>query len=290
MTTWNDLIEKYKASSRWATLSAKSQETYDYAIDVLEKYVDINVTIDTFNRETCDNLISEIREIHGDNTANSCLRFAKLLFNFAIDDDILEVNYFTRIKAVKIPSRNVVWKQYYIKKMITYLEKYDTHLHRHEMIMRMGLLAYFTANRLTDIRLLKWENVKEDGIYITQGKTDEYVWIPMTDDIKRFLPKKDHRPYVFSKRYNGDPYEEKDVSDIFGEELRAMIGIPKKYVLRDMRRNAITHMMDNGATDAEIMSLSGHKNVQSMEPYRRIHGRKDNKAAINATKKLKWKD
>ena len=62
------------------------------------------------------------------------------------------------------------------------------------------------------------------------------------------------------------PYNEFDIS-ILVNEVKAQANLPKELTAMDMRRTAITEMVEAGVDTTQIMSVSGHNSPQSMRPY-----------------------
>ena len=62
------------------------------------------------------------------------------------------------------------------------------------------------------------------------------------------------------------PYSEYDVS-VLVNEVKAESGLPKELTAMDMRRTAITEMVEAGVDTTQIMAVSGHNSPQSMRPY-----------------------
>ena len=50
-------------------------------------------------------------------------------------------------------------------------------------------------------------------------------------------------------------------------EVKAESGLPKELTAMDMRRTAITEMVEAGVDTTQIMAVSGHNSPQSMRPY-----------------------
>jgi integrase len=50
-------------------------------------------------------------------------------------------------------------------------------------------------------------------------------------------------------------------------EVKAMAGLPSELTGMDLRRTAITQMVEAGSDQFEIMQVSGHANPSSVTPY-----------------------
>jgi integrase len=50
-------------------------------------------------------------------------------------------------------------------------------------------------------------------------------------------------------------------------EICEVAGIPQELQLRDLRRTAITEVIENGGDLLTVMMMSGHQNAASVSPY-----------------------
>ncbi|MGH6968691.1 MAG: hypothetical protein ACREEL_13615 [Stellaceae bacterium] len=71
----------------------------------------------------------------------------------------------------------------------------------------------------------------------------------------------------------GRPYEDYELSKA-AAEIREVAGLPSHLLLMDLRRTCISALGDLGATEDELISVSGHRdrqmpNVYSLTSYRR---------------------
>jgi integrase len=58
-----------------------------------------------------------------------------------------------------------------------------------------------------------------------------------------------------------------DDIDTIINEVKLNAGLPKKLTAMDLRRTAITEMIEGGADLAHIMQVSGHRSPDSVKPY-----------------------
>lgn len=93
-------------------------------------------------------------------------------------------------------------------------------------------------------------------------------------------------------RADGRPWRE-DIN-VFRRKFRIIAdaaGIPKTLTFMDLRRSGVTEMADAGATDNEMMAVSGHKTREMLGVYAKktsiqaVHGLKKRRrfAAISAS-------
>jgi integrase len=62
------------------------------------------------------------------------------------------------------------------------------------------------------------------------------------------------------------PYQEEEIHAVVNE-VKEIAGLPSELTGQDLRRTAITQMVEAGADQFEIMQVSGHTSPNSVAPY-----------------------
>ena len=62
------------------------------------------------------------------------------------------------------------------------------------------------------------------------------------------------------------PMERERVSSL-ANEVKAAAGLPEDIWIGDLRKTGIVEMIEAGVDSLQIMSVTGHQNVQSLNPY-----------------------
>jgi site-specific recombinase XerD len=73
-------------------------------------------------------------------------------------------------------------------------------------------------------------------------------------------------PRVYPRAGAYTPYDIEEVSYYINEVL-AEANLPSHLTAMDLRRTAVTEMMEAGVDLAGIMQVTGHKSVNSVKPY-----------------------
>lgn len=126
-------------------------------------------------------------------------------------------------------------------------------------------LLILTGCRLNEIQTLKWEYIKEDGIYLPDSKTGAkkvYIGRAVHDLLAKIEPTKDN-PYVIPGRVDGQ-----HLTDLQHPWRR----IRKKAELDGLRIHDLRHSfasigLANGLSLTEIGKLLGHSQVQTTARY-----------------------
>jgi integrase len=62
------------------------------------------------------------------------------------------------------------------------------------------------------------------------------------------------------------PYDKLEISYLINDVLKEA-NLPTTLTAMDLRRTAVTEMMEGGVDLAGIMQVTGHKNITSIKPY-----------------------
>jgi len=126
-------------------------------------------------------------------------------------------------------------------------------------------LLILTGCRMGEIQTLKWEYIKEDGIYLPDSKTGAkkvYVGKEVFDLLAKIKRQEDN-PYVITGKLSGQ-----HLTDL----QRPWRRIRKKAKLEDLRIHDLRHSfasfgLAGGLSLAEIGKLLGHSQVQTTARY-----------------------
>lgn len=278
--TIKDLLDAFFASHYAENKADKTLQNYRRhatVISFLYGAYDVAVmTIGTAGR------VYTVLKQSGMHSANDLVIFARRVWNVGMKLGLVTENPWKAVELAATAPRQQTWSPAQVDAFVA------TGLSKPLWKPVAGIVrtAYETAQRLTDIRLLEWRDFQEDGrsVNIHQHKTNSFVCVPLSETYHKFLTQFENvSPWVFPKA-NGEPFSEVYLSQTVAD-IRRAAGLPKGLQARDMRRTAITQMLDAGATTGEIRSISGHMNEASLRPYMVIHNRERNQAAENAASK-----
>lgn len=128
-------------------------------------------------------------------------------------------------------------------------------------------MAIHTGMRRKEILRLKWNQIRNGFIYLSETKTDEAREIPINDDLAELIRnlkkrKTQNIDYVFCSR-TGDPYHDIDYS--FRIALRkAKI---KDFHFHDLRHTFASHLVIRGGSLRELQEYLGHKDPKMTMRY-----------------------
>jgi|TARA_B110000211_G_C13953739_1_gene497369 integrase len=272
-----DVIKYYLNSSSYCKLKGSTQTDYYKHLECVlttkvgNKYLG-NVAIKDLNVRICQDAYNNWL-LTGTRTANYRKAAFSVAWRHAMRFDLMNYNPITLVETVSSDVRRIRWKPDQVK---TFLDVAYSDF-KYRSIGLIVHMAYEWAQRVGDMRLLKWEQVDIPNreINFVQSKRNAEVHLPIGSSLATMLMQQnDHygllTEYVVPRTTPVTavlkPYKKTDISPLVNEILDKA-GLPPYLTAMDLRRTAITEMLEGGADASSIMQVSAHKNVASMKPY-----------------------
>ena len=270
------LVQDYFSSYDFNNLRDESAKQYNY---YARQFLDTTVSGINFFDIKVSNLTTRLAKLaynqwcdRGITTANHTMAVARIIFNHGVRMEICNVNPFSTVRRRTVQPRKVGWSREYIKKFLN--TAYSDYNSRN--IGLIAHMAYEWCQRLGDMRVLKFENIdfNERVVHIEQSKRRADVHLPIEDDLFDMLVQQNDefgfqeyvapRPKPIKGKYV--PYSLYKLP-LHARNLMDKAALPKELRLSDLRRTGTTEMVEAGVGMAQIMSVTGHSNPQSVKPY-----------------------
>lgn len=272
----DDLIKSYLLSNVYAKLAEKSKSDYKYYLQCWYKsrlggVPLLQAKLSNIVTPLCQRVYDE----HASNSislANHSLAVYRVVFNYAVRQGFTTYNPFAQVKPQKQRSRKVVWEREHVRAFL------NTAFSRFEW-RNIGLIvhmAYEWGQRLGDMRTLTWDdyNVETGVLKLTQSKRGANISVPTSDGLKAMLAQQHEdfgwQPYIAPapKSVKGklQPYSLMALSKL-GATVMEAADLPEELRLMDLRRTAISEMVEVGVPISSIMAMSGHATPSSLTPY-----------------------
>lgn len=141
---------------------------------------------------------------------------------------------------------------------------------KHQLMM---LLYYATGMRLSEVRLLHWEDINfEEGlIFVQRGKGAKDRIVVLPSDLPRQLQtyRQTQRPnqrYVFEGKTMGKAIAQKTIQ--WGiKKARDKAGLPSWVTAHVLRHSYATALIKNGTDLLTLKHLMGHKKLETTTRY-----------------------
>ena len=202
------------------------------------------------------------------NTQFGYMKKFETILNAALSDGIISRNPFKQIKPENKPQKQTPEIEYLTIDEIRRLVKTPC---VKPVVKQAFLFACFSGLRFSDIKKLKWGDIRTDSegrkeIKYTQQKTGKHEYLQVSDEALKFLPeqngaKSDDR--IFSLFANG--YVNQALS---GWTLAA--GITKRVTFHVSRHTNATLLLSLGVPIETVSKLLGHSDIQTTQIYAKV--------------------
>ena len=271
-------VDAYLHTPDFAKLSGATQKTYESRLAVVcETPVQMGKLLG--NMRLGDISLKHITYAYdrwlnesGQRAANYNASCLSIVLNHARRHEAILYNPVSLLKRKTDKPRRVLWSRDHVQTFLqTAYSKWS-----YRSIGLIVHMAYEWGQRIGDMRLLKWDDIDfdQERVDITQSKRGAEVHLPIDDGLLNMLvqQKKDFgfQPYVAPhvKPKNGayPPYDDIEVHQ-YVNRVKNYAGLPEELQARDLRRTAITEMVEAGVPLPQIMAVTGHSTPASVTPY-----------------------
>ncbi len=228
----------------------------------------------TFNQITRDFLISyeaHCRTFYKNSTngLHNKIKFIRTYMNKAIRDGIYNDYVFktyhlkteeTKPKFLSIDDFNKL-EEFYSKTKKTLFKKH----------LQYFLFACVTGLRYSDLKSLRWENIKDNWLMFRSEKTNKYVSVPITEKVRKYLPIKSSNTkdedLIFKVPAN-------QVANRILRNIKESSKISGHISTHVARHTFATICLNLDMPLAVVQKLLGHASIKTTEIYAKIIDKK----------------
>ena len=260
-------LEYFKEFAESKNLKEKGLKAYDLTLNYLIKYRGKGLTINDIDYAYCRDFLSYLLNITKSNgeklsTSSVVAYFNKLrlIIKELNKEGLIPVDYCKDIKNPKLNTKPRVWLT---QDEIIQLVNTPYHLRN---IKELFLFMCFTSIRHIDVINLKWKNIVKDGdnefIKFKQQKTGEYLVIPLTEDAKKMMGKRNGDEDLI---FNGAKYSANNNEHL--KKWGLLAGIKKKLTFHTGRHTFATNLYLQTKDAKATSKWLGHTSAKSTEVY-----------------------
>lgn len=272
-----DFTQDFLDSERVRRLARNTQVDYTRALNTVNttQYDHRKVgqlQLSKLTSKHCHKIYEILLKEHSVRYANHLKQRFNILLKHAVRLDLLNQNPMSKVLNAKPERRERhSWQHDQVVKFIeTAFTKWEWR--------NAGVLvycAYEWAQRPVDIRHLKWDQLDFDRevCKITIEKTGVEIELPMEGQLKEtLLEQKETFGFqeLVAPHQGGDkawkPYTRATLS-LKVQAIRQAAGLPDYLTAQALRRTTIMQMFEGGADISTVKSVTGHKNLTSLNPY-----------------------
>jgi site-specific recombinase XerD len=193
--------------------------------------------------------------------ANRWLQMMKLLFRFALDEEMCDRDPTIGVKRIKNESDGFHnWTE-------DEIARYEAHYPINTKARLAFGLLLFTAQRRSDVVKMGPQDICGDLIQVRQQKTGAKLKIPILPELRKII---DATSVTGMKVLLVTRYGEAFTAKGFGNWFRSLCddaGLPKECAAHGLRKAACRRLAEAGCSTKVIAAISGHKSTRELERY-----------------------
>ena len=146
-------------------------------------------------------------------------------------------------------------------------------------------LALYTGQRKADLLAMTRAHIDVGFIGVAQQKTGVRLAIPIHRRLSEAIDAMDVQGLALIARLDGQPLRSRELHDVFASATQSA-GL-EGCVLHGLRKAATRRLIEAGASDAEVMAITGHETAEMLKLYSK--GKNQKRLATQAMLKL-WEN
>jgi len=257
---------------------SKYKRTANRLIEWFEKKSIPERNIQEITQENIEQFLNELKKEKkfSNREYNNTYDYTRTIFNFLLKKKYISESPCAGIDKMKSKSTK---HRYFDEKALTAVTKAmvatDPYLY-----FAFQAVYYLCVRSEKELRNLQVGNImwEQNKILAETTKGDSERYIPMDENIKKLfldrgIDKYPEDYYVFGIK--GEPSAVTFGKEFFSKRFRKMrdlANIDKKHTLYGAKHTRVIHLKQDGLSDADIMSLTGHKDFSAYAKYLRDVG------------------
>jgi len=266
------LITNYLLSDTYKKLSPKTQNDYVFYLSKWYSPELLDRAISTIKTSEWQSLYDDLC-INTPSLAIHTLATWRTVFRYAVGKGYLKTNTLREVVRKPYKRRSVCWTREDISKFLNVA--YSRFEGR--SIGLMVQMAHEWGQRVGDLRVLQWDNycLQTGVVTIPKTKRKEATTIPSSKQLMEMLSKQ-YEDYGWQKYVVPSakpdkeggllPYTAVRISQI-ANKIKEAAGVAPELQISDLKRTALTEMLEYGIPLHNIMSITGHSSPYALNPY-----------------------
>lgn len=261
--------EAFRSSPRFRSKAKSTQASYETYLRVIEDQLDTFLALDVRPKDVAA-LHAKLGKRPG--AANQCVRVLSALYAWGKSPTIGLVSH-NPAEGIELfeGGEHEPWP----------LSLLSSALASKDPQVRIPVaLLYYTGQRIGDVCAMRWSDIRDGVLYVTQQKTGIELEIPLHADLVAILAGLPKGLTTIVAKPNGTRYHDTTVRDW----LKAFAaGHGHDVVPHGLRKNAVIALLEADCSVAEVSSITG-QSLQMVEHY----AKKRNRAKLARGAVLKW--
>ncbi|WP_448191867.1 tyrosine-type recombinase/integrase [Azospirillum sp. sgz301742] len=249
------VLGEYRQSPGYKALRPATRTNYEACFDRLHKYR--KQPIAGLKHRHIMKVRDDLAATPG--MANRMIAALQAVCAFARRRGYIEINPATEIERFKLKG----WRRWSDAELAAF------HAGAPEPLKRALILALYTGQRCADLVAMRWSDVSDTGIRVTQAKTGTPLVVPIHPVLREHL--KAWRPAAATTvltNQHGRPWKNGHaLTGRFSQTIEELH--LKGCTLHGLRKTAAALLAEAGCTTRMIMAVTGHASLGEVERYTR---------------------
>ena len=272
--SFSALIYQYKESPEWVALAPQTRADWSRYLSWIEHAWGSLLVLTLEPRH-----VLKLRDKYAETpaSANNLLRCLSALMSWSIPRGWRQTNPCTHVKKLKGGEAYPPWDTGDIEHFKA---------HARPDLWQAAALALYSGQRLGDVLKMRWDDIEEGLIAVTQTKTKKKLWVPMHAQLRPLLSDMPRLSVTILTNTKGLPWTAMGFRASWAAELHRpdmRVLREKSRVFHGLRKSAVVFLLEAGCTDAEVAAVTGQSR-QMVEHY----SRQVNQKKLAARAILKW--
>lgn len=256
--SFDALVVRYYGTAIFTGLKASTAATYR---GIIERFrADFGkAKVRDMRRDHFEQIVGKMADRKA--AANNMIRVIRLVLDYAVDIEWIEVNPLAKVKGFKRESTGFhTWTE-------DEIQRFEA---RHPVGTRARLalsLLLYTGQRRGDVVRMGRQHVRGNRIAVVQQKTGVSLLIPMHPNLVEAIAamKAEHLTYLVTQ--SGSAFTSAGFGNWFREACNEA-GL-KNCTAHGLRKAAARRLAEAGVSTKHIMSVTGHTTLKEIERYTR---------------------
>lgn len=294
------LVQRYKKSRFYEKLKPGTKPGYDWALKHIQIELGEEEPVAAITPKVVERLYTRVCK-RSVSSANSIIRVLQALMKFAVKDGAISTNPAAKPGLINTAAQGVLWPEAAVDLLVATADEEGR-----PSVGDAIELAYWLAQRPTDVLRLDRRVYRNGQFRIAQSKTNARLQIPHSPRLQRRLDAALERlsqrndvvatTLVVSEE-TGRPYQDTNFSHVFAT-IRAAAAKKtpvietedgtqvhvESLVFRQLRHTGVTRLAEAGCEIPEIAAISGHT-MKSVHNILERYMVRTSKLAQNAAQK-----
>jgi integrase len=274
--SFSALIAAYKEGPEWAALAPQTRTDWArYLLWIENAWGGLSVAALEPKH------VLKLRDKYADKpaSANNLLCCLSALMSWSVPRGWRDTNPCMHVKKLKKGEGYSPWD-------VSDIDHFRAHARPD--LWQAAALALYTGQRMGDVLKMRWDDIEDGLIAVTQTKTKtkKKLWVPMHAQLRPMLDEMTRAATTILTSSKGTPWTVMGFRASWGTQLNGenmQILREKARVFHGLRKSAVVFLLEAGCTDAEVAAVTGQSR-QMVEHY----SRQVNQRKLAARAILKW--